>query len=73
MFEGLLAIIEAWLTRELSCRRWEDHSYRTAAYRETITDMHSLDNCIDLRDLRDVYHLLEQVVDRINTRDAENS
>jgi hypothetical protein len=73
MFEGLIAIIEAWLTREMSDRRWAAYNNRGPLNWETIDDVHSLDVWADLGDLRDVYTFLEQAVDRIHERDQENT
>ena len=72
MFEGLLTIIEAWLTRELSLRRRAFDSYGDSLDREEAHSDYNADYWIDLRDLHDVYHLLEQVVERIHARDSEN-
>jgi hypothetical protein len=69
MFEGLLAIIEAWFTREMSHRGWEHSDYRSTSIGEETHDVHGVDAWPDLGDLRDVYSLLEQVVERIHSRD----
>jgi len=59
MFEGLIAIIEAWLTREMSHRGWEHSDHRDSSDREEADIIHRVDAWPDLGDLRDVYYLLE--------------
>lgn len=69
MFEGLIAIIEAWFTREISERRESHCNNGGSSTWEETDDIHSSDAWADLGDLRDVYNLLEQIVERIHSRD----
>jgi hypothetical protein len=72
MFEGLIAIIEAWFYREMPAEGWECSCDRVSRSQEATCIFCGATASSSSDDILHVYQLLRQIVGFIDSRNAEN-
>jgi hypothetical protein len=72
MFEGLIAVIEAWIYREMPREGWECVCDRGSRIQEATCTLCGTNISSTSSDVLHVYQLLKQIVGFIDDRSAEN-
>lgn len=72
MFEGIIAIIEAWFYREMPPEGWECNCDRSPRIQEASCVFCNARLGSSSNDVLHVYQLLRQIVDFVDHRNAEN-